>query len=347
MSSYCVNMARDTTRRRAATIHDVAAAAGLSRGTVSRVINGERYVSDEARIAVETAIREVGYAPNTAARNLKTKRSHAIGLIVHEPHALFLEDPNIGAILLGTNAALSEADYQLVSLVVDSSRDSDRVAEYLRGGFVDGVIIISARAGDPIGHAVAAMGIPAAFVGHPPDIGGIAYVGIDNVAASRAITDRLRDTGRKRIGMIASALDRDSGRDRLRGFREALGQGFDPDLVVDYPLYSYDTGVQGMRRLLELAPDIDGLFAASDAVAAGALDVLREAGRSVPRDIGVVGFDDSAWAMRCQPRLSTVHQPAGELGRMAAQRVLGQLDGKDISASGTILDTVITWRDSA
>ena len=347
MSSYCVSMASDTTRRRSATIHDVAAAAGLSRGTVSRVINGERYVSEEARVAVEAAIREVGYAPNTAARNLKTKRSHAVGLIVHEPHALFLEDPNIGAILLGTNAALSEADYQLVSLVVDSSRDSDRVAEYLRGGFVDGVIIISAREGDPIAHAVAAMGIPAAFVGHPPDIEGIPYVGIDNVAAARGITERLRETGRTRIGMIASALDRDSGRDRLRGFQEALGEAFDPELVVDFPLYSYDSGVQGMRALLERAPDLDGLFAASDAVAAGAMDVLRDAGRSVPGDIGVVGFDDSAWAMRCQPRLSTVRQPAGELGRMAAQRVLDQLRGTDVSTSGTMLDTVITWRDSA
>lgn len=340
-------MASDTTRRKPATIHDVAAAAGLSRGTVSRVINGERYVSDEARTAVESAIREVGYAPNTAARNLKTKRSHAIGLIVHEPHALFLEDPNIGAILLGTNAVLSDADYQLVSLVVDSSRDSDRVAEYLRGGFVDGVIIISARAGDPIGHAVAAMGIPAAFVGHPPDIEGIAYVGIDNVAAARSITERLRDTGRRRIGMIASALDRDSGRDRLRGFREALGDAFDPDLVVDFPLYSYDTGIQGMRHLLERAPDIDGVFGASDAVAAGALDALRAAGRSVPGDVGVVGFDDSAWALRSQPPLSTVHQPAGELGRMAAQRVLDQLRGQPITTPGTILETVITWRESA
>lgn len=340
-------MSTDGSRPRRATIHDVAAEAGLSRGTVSRVINSERYVSDEAKIAIETAIAKVGYVRNTAARNLKTQKSHAVGLIVHEPHSLFLEDPNIGAILLGTNAVLSEADYQLVSLVIDSDRDSGRVAEYLSGGFVDGVVIISARSGDPIAHAVARLGIPAAFVGHPPDISGIPYIGIDNVAASRAITERLMATGRSRIGMIASALDRDSGQDRLGGFRAALGDAFNPDLVIDYPLYTHASGLNGMRELLNRDPEIDGVFAASDAIAAGALDALREAGRRVPEDVGIVGFDDSAWALRCQPPLSTVRQPADQLGRMAAQRVLSQLRGEPTPTEGTLLETSIVWRGSA
>ncbi len=340
-------MASESGRARRATIHDVAAEAGLSRGTVSRVMNAERYVSDDARTAVEAAIAKVGYVRNTAARNLKTQRSHAIGLVVHEPHSLFLEDPNIGAILLGTNAVLSDADYQLVSLVIDSDRDSERVAEYLRGGFVDGVVIISARAGDPIARAVASIGIPAVFVGHPPDLADISYVGIDNVAAARAISDRLVSTGRRRVGMIASALDRDSGQDRLRGFREALGDGFDPRLVVDYPLYSYDAGVDGIRELLEREPELDGVFAASDAIAAGALDGLREAGRRVPTDVGIVGFDDSSWALRCQPRLSTVRQPARDLGRIAAERVLAQLRGDTDASGGMLLETSIVWRASA
>lgn len=340
-------MADESARRRRATIHDVAAEAGMSRGTVSRVVNSERYVSDDARAAVEAAIAKVGYVGNRAARNLKTHRSHAIGLVVHEPHSLFLEDPNIGAILLGTNSVLSAADYQLVSLVIDSDRDSERVAEYLRGGFVDGVVIISARAGDPIAKAVAAIGIPATFVGHPPDISDISYVGIDNLAASRSITERLLATGRTRVGMIASALDRDSGQDRLAGFRAALGEGFDDSLVVDFPLYSYDAGADGIRELLTREPALDGVFAASDAIAAGALHALREAGRSVPSDVGVVGFDDSSWALRCQPPLSTVRQPARELGRLAAERVLAQLRGEPDAPGGSLLPTSIVWRDSA
>lgn len=147
--------------------------------------------------------------------------------------------------------------------------------------------------------------------------------------------------------MIASALDRDSGQDRLAGFRAALGDAFDPGLVVDYPLYSHGTGLGGMRELLRRAPDIDGVFAASDSIAAGALDGLREAGRRVPNDVGVVGFDDSAWALRCQPPLSTVRQPADALGRLAAERVLSQLRGEAVPGSGTLLPTSIVWRGSA
>ncbi|HEV7949738.1 MAG TPA: LacI family DNA-binding transcriptional regulator [Glaciihabitans sp.] len=332
---------------RRSTINDVAAVAGVSRGTVSRVLNAEAYVSDAAKLAVEAAISQVGYVRNTAARNLVTRQSHAIGLIVHEPHSLFLEDPNIGSILLGTNSALSDADYQLVSLVIDSDRDTHRVAEYLSGGFVDGVIIVSARAEDPIARVVAELGIPAAFVGHPADNEGIPWVGIDNHAAAAAITSRLMETGRSKIGMIAAGLDRDSGIDRVSGFTAALGDKFDPNLVIPVPLYSHSSGLEGMRELLQRAPDVDGVFAASDALAAGILDVLRESGRRVPQDVGVVGFDDSIWATRSQPPLSTVHQPAGALGRRAAESVLAQIRGDTVSASGTFLDTFIVWRDSA
>lgn len=332
--------------RRRATVHDVAQEAGVSRGTISRYMNGERYVSDDARRAIEAAIEKVGYVPNGSARNLAARRSMAIGFIVHEPHALFLEDPNIGEIMLGANAALSAADYQMVTLIVDSERDTDRVARYLAGGFVDGAVIVSARTKDPISRAVERLGVPSAFVGHPPGVMA-AYVGIDNRGAAAAITERLLSTGRTRIGMIAAALDRDSGADRLTGFSTALGSRFDPTLIEEVPLYSFAAGVNGMRRLLDRAPDIDGVFAASDAVAAGAIEALRIAGRRVPDVVGVVGFDDSTWATRTQPPLSTVHQPAEGLGRAAAELVLSQLDSGELTFTGTMLPTPIVWRESA
>jgi DNA-binding LacI/PurR family transcriptional regulator len=340
-------VSRRTSLPHRATINDVAAVAGISRGTVSRVLNGEPYVSAHARDAVERAVEEVGYVRNAAARNLVTRRSGAVALIVHEPHSLVLEDPNIGNILLGTNAVLSEAGYQMVTLILDSQRDSDRVVQYLRGGFVDGAIILSARAGDPIALAVAQLKLPASFVGHPPDIPDLPFIGINNFEAARQITQRLMQTGRSRIGMISSGLDRDSGQDRLAGFTDALGDRFDERLVVKYPLYSYSTGVEGMRDLLAVEPTIDGVFAASDAVAAGAMDVLRENNRRVPHDVGIVGFDDSLWALRCNPALSTVRQPAESLGRRAAQQVLGQLRGEPPVKGGIMLGTEIVWRQSA
>ncbi|BAU32372.1 transcriptional regulator [Microcella alkaliphila] len=319
----------------------------MSRGTVSRVLNGEPYVSQSAREAIEAAIEKVGYVRNTAARNLATQSSGAVALIVHEPHSVFVEDPNIGAILLGTNAALSEADYQLVSLIIDTDRDTERVVSYLGGGFVDGAIVVSAREDDPIAEALQRLRIPTVLVGRPDTAPELPSVSIDNRTSARQITERLVATGRTRIGMIAAALDRDSGRDRLAGFRDALGDHFDAALVVDVPLYSFHSGQEGMRGLLDRAPDIDGVFAASDAIAAGAVDVLRADGRRIPDDVGVVGFDDSAWALRCQPALSTVRQPADRLGARAAELVLDEIRTGERRSGVVLLPTEVVWRDSA
>lgn len=339
-------MSANGPRPRRATVHDVAVVAGVSRGTISRYVNGDPYVSASAREAIEAAIAQVGYVPNTAARHLVMQRTESIAFIVHEPHSLFVDDPNIGGILLGANAALSDADHQMAVLIVDSERDTDRVARYLSGGAVDGAIIVSARANDPVGRVVERLRLPAAFVGHPPGATSAAFVVIDNRGSARAITERLLATGRRRVGMIAAALDRDSGSERLAGFTDALGGRFDPDLVEPVPLYSYSAGRTAMEALLLRHPEIDGVFAASDAVAAGAMEALRAAGRSVPGEVGVVGFDDSAWAGRTLPPLSTVRQPAEELGRHAAALVLGQLRGQSPPRE-VLLECEVIWRESA
>ncbi len=332
---------------RRATIYDVAAAAGVSRATVSRAINGESDVSAATREAVARAVTAVGYSRNTAAHNLKARRTSTIGMVVHEPHARFVEDPNIAEILLGANDAVSAADLQLVTLVIDTARDSKRVAKLLSGGFVDGAVFVSARATESLSSVVSGIALPAAYVGRPPGIGTAPFVSIDNRDAAREITSRLLGTGRRRVGMLVAGLDRDSGRDRVSGFQDALGDAFDSTLVIEAPEFSYSSGVEAMRRLLERAPDIDGIFAASDAMAAGAIEILHANGRSVPDDVGVVGFDDSAWATRCSPALSTVHQPARELGRVAAERVLERVRGEDPGEIATFLPTRIVWRQSA
>lgn len=345
---YTDAMTPPPSRPKRATIFDVAAEAGVSRGTVSRVLNGEPYVSEAARQAIEAAIAKVGYVRNTAARNLARQSSGAIALIVHEPHSVFVDDPNIGNILLGTNGALSAADYQLVTLVIETERDSERVSGYVGGGFVDGAIIVSAREGDPISKAIAALRLPAVMVGRPDNEPRLPWVGIDNRGAAQQISERLAATGRRRIGMIAAGLDRDSGRDRLAGFQDALGEAFDESLVSRQSFYSFDAGVAGMIELLEREPEIDGVFAASDAVAAGAIDVLKARGRRVPDDVGIVGFDDSAWALRSQPQLSTVRQPAASLGARAAELVLEQIEsGGTRGDGGVVLETEVVWRASA
>jgi DNA-binding LacI/PurR family transcriptional regulator len=347
VAQYSGQVKTPNARPKRVTVHEVAIEAGVSRGTVSRVINGERYVSAEARAAIEAAIEKTGYVPNVAARNLVMQRTQAIGFLVHEPHSMFVEDPNIGEILLGANRALSAAGYLMTTLVIDSADDTDRISHYLSGGVVDGIIVVSARRNDPLTAVIRRLGLPAAYVGHPPDVDDIPFVGIDNRKAAQAITERLMATGRERIGMIAAALDRDSGADRLAGFTQALGDRFDPSLVASVELYSYSQGVRGMRELLRAQPRLDGVFAASDSLAAGAMDVLKEAGVRVPLDVGVVGFDNSVWAQRSEPQLSTVDQPAAGLGERAAQSVLDQLRGEAPQLGGIYLDTPIVWRGSA
>jgi DNA-binding LacI/PurR family transcriptional regulator len=147
--------------------------------------------------------------------------------------------------------------------------------------------------------------------------------------------------------MIAPALDRDSGADRLAGYRDALGDAFDESTVISVPFYSYASGLEGMRELLARDPQIDGVFAGADSVAAGAMEALRDAGRRIPEDVGIVGFDDSSWATRCQPALSTVHQPATVLGERAAESILSQLRGEAPDLTGILLQSPIIWRDSA
>lgn len=320
----------------------------MSRGTVTRVLNDQRYVSEAARQAVLDACLVVGYVPNRAARNLATARSHVIGFIIQEPFGLMLADPNIGQILLGANSVASQADYQLVNLVVDSDRDRERVERYLTGGYADGVIALSSRQHDQIIGSLQAMGVPTVVIGRPPDELDLPHVHIDNRGASEQIVQRLVGTGRRRIAIVVAATDRDSGADRLEGYRDALGEQYLDALVERVPLYDFSAGRDGAIRLLERVADVDAIFATSDALAAGVIDGLRMAGRTPGRDIAVVGFDDSAWAERCEPALSTVHQPAKDLGATAAELLLSLLgDRQPVDDSSVLLPTHIVWRDSA
>ena len=219
-------MSAPSPRHKRATIFDVAAEAGVSRGTVSRVLNGEPYVSVAAREAIEAAIAKVGYVRNTAARNLARQSSGAIALIVHEPDSVFIEDPNIGAILLGVNAALSASDYQLVrsSSTPSATHSASPATSAAGSSTVPSWCRLVSRT--PSRRRIAAMGIPAVMVGRPNNELLLPWVGIDNRGAASDITSRLQTTGRRRIGMIAAGLDRDSGRDRLDGFHDALGEAF-------------------------------------------------------------------------------------------------------------------------
>lgn len=305
------------------TLDEVAAAAGVSRSTASRAINGGLRVSPEAQASVDAAAKLLGYIPNRAARSLVTRRTDSIALVIPEPDERVLSDPFIGATLRGISAALAPTDMQLVLLLARPDEDGGRIAKYLRSGHVDGAVIVSHHRQDGLEDAVLGSRIPAVFVGRPfHDADLLHYVDVDSAAAGRLATQHLIDLGRRRIAHIAGPQDMTAGLDRAKGWREALqGANLSSDLMVQGD-FTTAVAYQAMTDLLRQEPNIDALFVASDLMAIGALTALREHGKSVPHDVAVVGFDDLGAAANASPPLTTVRNPVVEMATSAVEQLL-------------------------
>lgn len=340
-------MAEEVRVLRRATMVDVAREAGVSRGTVSRYLNSTSYVSAAARQAIAQAIEAVGYVPNAAARSLAGSPSRNVALIVHEHANLFADDPNLVGMMVGANRTLIERDHQLLVMLAGDDDGIARIARTLAGGLIDAVMLASARVDDPLVDLVRSATVPAAIVGRPERAEGVPVVDVDNVSGARMITERLLATGRRRPAILAGPKDMRAALDRLEGFRSAAGDLVDPRLIRHTADWSFRAGSAAMAELLATDPEIDAVFGACDAIAAGALEALAAAGRVVPRDVGVVGFDDTHWAAHSDPALSTVAQPAEALGERMAEFVIRQLDGEDLTGAVSLEQTEVVWRDSA
>ena len=331
-----------------ATLEEVARLANVSRATVSRVVNGDRRVGDAARNAVEAAVRQLGYVPNRAARSLVTRRSDSVAVVITEPTGRLFGDPFFPRLLRGISDALAEAGLQLVLLMPQGPADEPRVARYLAGGHTDGVLLVSLHGADPLPEDLQRRGIPVVVAGRPTAT-GLTYVDVDNRGGAAAAVRHLLDTGRRRIGTIAGPQDMAPGSDRLAGYRDALaaaGQGIDDERVAvgDFTL---DGGRAAMAALLEADAELDGVFAASDLMALGAMDVLRAAGRRIPDDVALIGFDDSPLAESAMPPLSSVRQPIEEMGREMTRLLLASLRRPDDPPRRVVLDTTLIARRSS
>jgi DNA-binding LacI/PurR family transcriptional regulator len=335
------------TRRLPPTLEEVAATAGVSRSTVSRVVNGSSQVSPEVLAAVTAAIEELNYVPNRAARSLANRQTMAIALVVPEETTRFFGDPYFAAVVHGIAHAIESSDYVLNLQLASPFAPSTKMIKYLRGGNVDGAIVVSHHSGD---HFLASLGdtIPVVFGGRPiqPDEATSFYVDVDNVAAAEMGTDHLVGLGRKRIAIIAGPPDMPAGIDRTAGWRRSLEKAGLPAEHISYGDFSLVSGARSMRDLLDRAPDLDAVFVASDLMATGAVSVLRERGRSIPGDVAVVGFDDSPAAIGGDIQLTTVHQPSMEMGEKMAEMLLSLLRGEEVERVCT-METRIVYRESA
>ncbi|AZC12895.1 MULTISPECIES: LacI family DNA-binding transcriptional regulator [unclassified Microbacterium] len=336
-------MSTDATRA-AATIEEVAAAAGVSRSTVSRVVNGSTAVSPSALESVRRAIAQLNYVPNRAARSLASRQTHAVALIVPEDTTRFFGDPFFAAIVSGINRRLSRSDYVL-NLFIASDDPGDKTTSYLRSGSVDGAVVVSHHTSDTFLDRIASA-LPVVYGGRPPRLGPLDYyVDVDNLQGGKDAAAHLIAKGRRRIATITGSLTMAAGIDRLAGFREALAAEGLTEVAVEDGDFTTDGGMRAMERIVYSGVEFDGLFVASDLMAQGAVEVLRRTGRSVPDDVAVVGFDDSPIAVAVQPALTTMRQPSLQQGEQMAGVLLDLLAGRQ-PPHATILGTELVVRDS-
>lgn len=331
----------------APTIRQVAAAAGVSRATASRAINGGHLVSPEARARVEAAIAELGFIPNPAARNLATRRTRSVALVVPEPNARLLNDPFFGALINGLSLSLEASDLQMLLVIARPGAGHERAVRYLTAGHVDGAVIASHHRTDALNAQVAASGLPVVFVGRPLEVDGVACVDMDNVGGARLATQHLLARGHRRVGTIAGPVDMVAGVDRLAGWNAALEDAGLPTDAVVHADFTTPGGADAMRRLRAEHPDVDAVFAASDLMAAGALAELRAQGLRVPEDVAVIGFDDIPQSVSTDPPLTTVHHPVERMAARAGEMLLEMLADTGLTPEPVHFEPTLILRDSA
>lgn len=365
----------------APTLEMVAHLAGVSRATVSRVVNGSPLVTAAVVETVNRAIAELNYVPNRAARSLASRKTNVVALIVPESTSTVFNDPFFASIIQGIARYLNTTDYTL-NLLLESEASAAKTRRYLVSGNVDGALVVSHHSGDD-SYTKLERAIPMVFGGRPvpasesavavgmgsadgvtgaagaagsaattgsdvagPDSGSSYFVDVDNVASARLATAHLIGLGRKRIATIGGRPDMPAGIDRLYGWRDELaGAGLDTSLV-ELGDFGVESGAAAMRRLLDRDPNLDAVFVANDQMAVGAYSVLREAGKSIPADVAVVGFDDDLYASAVEPGLTTIHQPSSELGAKMAETLLQLLSG-GTPPRATIMPTSLILRGSA
>ena len=335
----------------ARTLDEVAKYAGVSRSTVSRVINNHPNVSPATRARVEAAIEKCSYRPHAVARSLATNRTNILGMVVPESITKLFTDPYFPLMLRGATEACNRRGYHLILSLftgsVESSVMHDRVA---RSGYLDGVIAANASLDDKLIPSLFEEGVPFVNIGRHPD-DRVNYVDVDNTGGARMATEHLIRLGHKRIATISGPLDMTPSQDRLDGFREVMNTyrlSVSDELIAEGD-FTEAGGRAAMTQLLGAGPT--AVFAASDSMAIGAIKAVRAAEMRVPEDVAVVGFDDIPSALTIEPELTTVRQPIERIGQLAVETLVSVIEGearegRRPSTQRFVLPTELVVRDT-
>ena len=328
------------------TIANIAELAGVSKATVSRVLNGYPHIRPELREKVQQVITETGFQPNNVARLLASDRSNMIGLLIPSgPEAVFT-DPYFPRLTQGISQVSNQNNQTLALFIFESEQEGrDTVRNIIATGLLDGLIVTADLKQGSFLPQLFEHEIPFVLIGRPNETDGIYFIDADNVAGGFMATEHLVKLGYRRIATVSSEQN-GSSHDRFVGYCQALdayGVPFDPELVAvgDYSLQS---GYEGARKLIPHKPD--AIFVASDTMALGALRALREAGLRVPDDIAIVGFDDLPPAVQADPQLTTIRQPITQIGRMAVETLMDIIDDSDCPVRQVFLPNQLVVRAS-
>jgi LacI family transcriptional regulator len=328
------------------TLEDIARLSGVSRSTVSRVVNGDPAVSPETRSRVLDVIEANHFQPNLAARGLAAGRTRVIGMVIPQGLGLIFSDPFFSPLIQSISAACNRLDYSAMMWLADPEYERRTIGRLLHNGLIDGVIVSSMENDDPIVDALMRSARPFVLVGRHSQTEPVSFVDVDNRGGAQAAVEHLAGHGYRRIATITGPQNMVAGLDRLNGYRaalEAAGLPYDPDRVREGD-FSDSSGYAAMQALLSAHPD--AVFIASDAMATGALAALADAGLRVPEDIALVGFDDIPTTCRTNPPLTTVRQPIQQVGQLAAELLIRRIQNPAEPPQSIVLPTQLVVRQS-
>jgi LacI family transcriptional regulator len=328
-----------------ANIGDVAEKAGVSKTTVSHVINQTRFVEEDTRQRVHAAIAELGYRPNLLARSLTTHSTGLIGMVISDASNYFF-----GETMHGVEDVLHPKNYAL--MVCNTNETLEREAHYLNlllSQRVDGIIAAATSQRWVELTAAVVQHTPVVFMDRSFDNMEGPYVGVDNHKGGWLGVRHLIDCGYDRIGILAGYDRLSTMRERLAGYYQALSEAGlpeRPEWVIGSPL-SIEDGRESLRRLMSLPDRPHAVFISNNLLSLGALLELRDMGLRCPEDLAIVGFDDHPWAAVSDPPLTVVRQPAQELGRIAANILLALIKHEPLDSTRVLLDCELVVRQSS
>jgi LacI family transcriptional regulator len=328
-------------------LEQVAKRAGVSRSTVSRVINNDPNVSDETRQRVMTIVQDLNYHPNVVARGLAAGRTRVLGLVIPRTVSTLFTDPYFSLLIQGVSAGCNAHDHSVMLWIAEPEYERRTIRQVLHGGLIDGVILASQVLDDPVVDALMKSDLPFILIGRHPDATNVSYVDADNRNGAREMVEYLLRLGYHRPATITGPKNTIVGMDRLEGYREALrvkGLVPDPDLIVEGD-FTEMGGYMATQQLLPHNPD--AIFVASDTMARGALRALREANRRVPQDVALAGFDDMPFAAHSDPPLTTVRQAIQRAGFTAVETLVDLVTHPGSPTRRIILPTELVIRASA